>query len=193
MCGWRSSLATGDSCRVGKIVRGTVAAWARRVHDFAHASHRATHLCPPYATTCSNAQKSASCRAVSENAAIFVGQLPPPPRRQSVVLTFRPAILDRHVLTFGEPALPEALMECCQRIGGLASLGERPLRKPITGIADCARAASGHAAALPSRVMNWRRLGSRMGSSPEPAVPAYSRLRMPRKRPAGPWGRPESF
>jgi putative ABC transport system substrate-binding protein len=41
-------------------------------------------------------------------------------RRQSVVLTFRPAILDRYVLTFGEPALPEALMECCQRIGGLA-------------------------------------------------------------------------
>src|SRR5262249_13431239 len=41
-------------------------------------------------------------------------------RRQSVVLTFRPAILDCHVLTFGEPALPEALTECCQRIGGLA-------------------------------------------------------------------------
>src|SRR5215831_7368664 len=39
-------------------------------------------------------------------------------RRQSVVLTFRPAILDRYVLTFGESALPEALMECCQRIGG---------------------------------------------------------------------------
>jgi hypothetical protein len=32
--------------------------------------------------------------------------------------------------------------------------------------------------------MNWgRRLGSSMGSSPEPAVPAYRRLRMPRKRP----------
>jgi len=37
----------------------------------------------------------------------------------------------------------------------------------------CARAASGHAAAAPpSSVMNWRRLGSSMGSSPEPAVPA---------------------
>jgi hypothetical protein len=44
-------------------------------------------------------------------------------------------------------------------------------------------AVSGHAAAAPSSVMNWRRLGSSMGSSPEPAVPAYSRLRMPRKRP----------
>src|SRR5262245_43282103 len=47
----------------------------------------------------------------------------------------------------------------------------------------CARAASGHAAAPPSNVMNWRRLRSSMGSSPEPAVPAYRRLRMPRKHP----------
>jgi hypothetical protein len=31
--------------------------------------------------------------------------------------------------------------------------------------------------------MNWRRLRSSMGSSSEPAVPAYLRLRMPRKRP----------
>jgi hypothetical protein len=37
-------------------------------------------------------------------------------------------------------------------------------------------------AAPPSSVMNWRRLRSGMGSSPEPAVPAYSSLRMPRKR-----------
>jgi hypothetical protein len=57
----------------------------------------------------------------------------------------------------------------------------------------CARAASGQAAAPPSSVRNWRRFKSSMGSSPEPAVPAYSRRRMPRKRPAGPWGRPESF
>src|SRR5262249_38679355 len=50
----------------------------------------------------------------------------------------------------------------------------------------CARAASGHvAAAPPSSVMNWRRLifTSGMGSLPEPAVPAYRRLRMPWKRP----------
>src|SRR5262245_17688122 len=31
--------------------------------------------------------------------------------------------------------------------------------------------------------MNWRRLRSSMGSSPEPAVPAYRRLTMPRKHP----------
>src|SRR4029453_10837332 len=60
------------------------------------------------------------------------------------------------------------------------------LRKPITGIAGCcARAASGHAAAPPSRVMNWRLFRSGMGFSPEPAVPAYRRLRMHRKRPQG--------
>jgi hypothetical protein len=41
-------------------------------------------------------------------------------------------------------------------------------------------ATCGHAAAAPpSSVRNWRRLRSSMGSSPEPAVPAYSRLRMP--------------
>src|SRR5262249_21102412 len=42
---------------------------------------------------------------------------------------------------------------------------------------------SGHAAAAPlSSVMNWRRLRSSMGSSPEPAVPAYRKLSMSRKR-----------
>ena len=57
------------------------------------------------------------------------------------------------------------------------------LRSLITGIAACcARAASGHAAAL-SSMRNWRRFTSSMGSSPEPAVPAYSRLRMSQKRP----------
>src|SRR5262245_56239886 len=53
----------------------------------------------------------------------------------------------------------------------------------ILGI-GCPRAASGHAAAAPPMsVMNWRHLRSSMGSSPEPAVPAYRRLRMLRKRP----------
>src|SRR5262245_11490648 len=35
----------------------------------------------------------------------------------------------------------------------------------------------------PSRAMNSRRVVSSMGSPPEPAVPAYRRLRMPWKRP----------
>src|SRR5262245_46025569 len=48
----------------------------------------------------------------------------------------------------------------------------------------CARADSGHAIAPPSSVMKWRRLVSSMGSSPEPAVPAYGRVRVHRKRPA---------
>ena len=46
-----------------------------------------------------------------------------------------------------------------------------------------ARAASGQAVAPPSSVMNSRRLMSSMGSSPEPAIPAYRSLRMYRKRP----------
>src|SRR5438309_1681862 len=47
----------------------------------------------------------------------------------------------------------------------------------------CARAASGHAAAAPaSSVIKWRRRRSSMGSLPEPAGPAYPRLRVPRKR-----------
>jgi hypothetical protein len=62
--------------------------------------------------------------------------------------------------------------------------------KPTTGIAGCcACAESGQAAAPPSSDMNWRRLWSSMGSSPEPAVPPYRSPRMPRKRPAGPWGK----
>src|SRR5262249_22620446 len=57
-------------------------------------------------------------------------------------------------------------------------------RPGITDIARCcARAASGHAAALPRSEMNWRRLRSSMGSSPEPAVPAYGRGRGDRKGP----------
>src|SRR5205823_12972887 len=48
----------------------------------------------------------------------------------------------------------------------------------------CARAASGHAAAaVPSSVRNSRRFTSSMGSPSEPAGPAYSKLRMLRKRP----------
>src|SRR5438067_13716290 len=47
----------------------------------------------------------------------------------------------------------------------------------------CARAASGHAAAAPaSSVIKWRRRRSSMGALPEPAGPAYPRLRVPRKR-----------
>jgi hypothetical protein len=40
------------------------------------------------------------------------------------------------------------------------SPGDRALMNPITGIASCARAESGHAAAAPpSWAMNWRRCG----------------------------------
>src|SRR5262249_33120337 len=78
----------------------------------------------------------------------------------------------RNVLAFDIAALLQTLAECGHQASGVA-----------TDVASCcARAASGQTAAPPSSVMIWRRLISSMGSSPEPAVPAYSRLRMYRKR-----------
>jgi hypothetical protein len=66
--------------------------------------------------------------------------------------------------------------------------------EPTRAARSAARAASGHAAAAPpSSVMNSRLLTSSMGSPPEPAVPAYRTLSLPRKRRPGPWVRPESF
>jgi hypothetical protein len=66
----------------------------------------------------------------------------------------------------------------------------------------CARAASGHAAALPSSVMNFRRLVSNMGFPP--GRRHHNRLASARavaspyvqpaaERSASPWARPESF
>src|SRR5439155_5386566 len=68
------------------------------------------------------------------------------------------------------------------------SMGDRPLRKPTTGIAGCCPHARFTFTASsrqppPIRAMNSRRVVSGMGSSPEPAVPAYRRLSMHRKRP----------
>jgi hypothetical protein len=62
---------------------------------------------------------------------------------------------------------------------GLLRVGPRtPSRMSLSDC--CASAVTGHAAAAPpSSVRNWRRLRSSMGSSPEPAVPAYRRRRMP--------------
>src|SRR5258708_29269192 len=55
----------------------------------------------------------------------------------------------------------------------------------MTGGAPCSVCAvNGHAAAAPpSSVRNWRGPRSNMGSPPEPGVPAYRSLSMPRKRP----------
>jgi hypothetical protein len=53
----------------------------------------------------------------------------------------------------------------------------------------CARAASGHvAAALPSRVMNWRRLRSSMGSPPGTRRASLPQAQDALEAPAGPWG-----
>jgi len=57
----------------------------------------------------------------------------------------------------------------------------------------CARAASGHAAALPSRAINSRRLTSGMGSSSEPAAASLLHAKVAAEGIEGPWRRPEMF
>ena len=77
--------------------------------------------------------------------------------RQPIVLIVSPAIFDRHVATLDISELFQAELECGNQIA--PHLGEPLCRNPITGIvACCPRAASGHAAAPPSSVMNCRRL-----------------------------------
>src|SRR5215468_4151265 len=55
----------------------------------------------------------------------------------------------------------------------------------------CARAASGHAAAPPSNVMNSRRLKAGMGLS-HPVQPVSRTLSLARRDRPGPWDNPES-
>src|SRR6516225_9474450 len=59
----------------------------------------------------------------------------------------------------------------------------KPLpRTPITGIAACcARAASGHTTAPPTRVMKSRRLMPDIGVPPASALPVYRTLNLPQK------------
>src|SRR5215470_16536276 len=77
--------------------------------------------------------------------------------------------------TAGAPP-PETITLTCWRNGA----ADAALRNPITGIAGCcARAASGHAAAPPRSVMNWRRLRAGMGFQPST------------EKFAGPWVNPD--
>jgi hypothetical protein len=67
-----------------------------------------------------------------------------------------PAIFDCDVLALDQAAVLEALTKCAEQMQYVA--GDALLRNPITGIACCARAASGHEATTPpSSVMNSRR------------------------------------
>jgi hypothetical protein len=71
-------------------------------------------------------------------------------------LIFGPAVFNRHVLTLEVAGLLQALAECAQTTR--ESVSRAGLRNPITGIVgDCARAASGTAAAPPRRIMSSRR------------------------------------
>jgi hypothetical protein len=80
-----------------------------------------------------------------EHAHLTVDQIGGEPR-QAVRIVIRPANIDRQVLAFDIVHILEPLA------------GAPLCNSPITGIACCcARAASGHAAALPSPAMNSRR------------------------------------
>jgi len=62
-----------------------------------------------------------------------------------------------------KPASASPLRKAATRLA--FSSGDPACRNPITGTAGCcARAASGHAAAAPNRVMNWRRFMMISGS-----------------------------
>jgi hypothetical protein len=80
--------------------------------------------------------------------------------------------------TYPRAAGPEGPLNAATM--GTYPSGDAPLRNPITGIAGCcARAASGHAAAPPSSVMNSRRLTR----SPRRRVAEFAKAR----RDQAPW------
>ena len=78
--------------------------------------------------------------------------------RQSIDLTLRPAVFDRHVLALEIAGVLEALAKSTQTLR--PPLGDVGLRNPIIGTADCcARALSGCTTAAPlARMMKSRRL-----------------------------------
>src|SRR5262245_30114681 len=97
---------------------------------------------------------------------------------QSVVLVLRPAILDHDILALDVTGFTKALPECGQISCTMASA--ELLRNPITAAGRCcARAASGHAAAPPSNVMNERRLLTRSPRRRGRARLAAARCRAP--------------
>jgi hypothetical protein len=67
----------------------------------------------------------------------------------------------------------------CRELGGRVAKSDHRRRRLLLRV----RRERPRCRPAPSSVRNWRRLRSSMGSSPEPAVPAYSRLRVPGKRP----------
>jgi hypothetical protein len=75
-------------------------------------------------------------------------------RWQAIVLALQPMVLDRRVLALEIAGFVESFTERSE------VSADRPLTKPTIGIVgSCARAASGHDAAVPPiRVMNSRRL-----------------------------------
>ena len=80
--------------------------------------------------------------------------------RIAVGIARAPAVVDPHVAALGPAQLLQALLECRERPDASGSSAARFMSTPMRRIRSgcCARAASGHAAAPPSSVMNSRRL-----------------------------------
>src|ERR1700757_2799461 len=101
-------------------------------------------------------------------------------RRQSISLVSRPAIFNHNVAAFNVAGFVQAPPETVQP-GGVG-LRRPEFRYPITGMAACcARAANGHAAALPGVTKNSRPRIPRRSCFIEPCLP-----RPAPKPPAGP-------
>jgi len=88
---------------------------------------------------------------------------------------------DRDVMTLDKACIVQTSMDRGQEVRGVA-------------ITCCPRATSGHAAAPPSSVINWRRLGSSMGSPPgRTRCASLPQAQDAPEAPPCPWGSPESF
>ena len=79
-------------------------------------------------------------------------------RWQPIIIALSPAVFDRHVSALNVADLAQTAINAVT--SARRASGDVPWRNPTTGIAGCcARAAYGHAAAVPpSSVMNSRRL-----------------------------------
>src|SRR5262245_59603701 len=115
-------------------------------------------------------------------------------RRQPVVLTICPAVVDHDILTLDKASFVQSLANDGDRMrigSGRTAAKESNHRQP-TLLRPCRERPSRSGPAeqgyhlSPSYVGHGLPLGTR-------SVPAYRTPRLPQKVPAGPWGRPEMF
>jgi GAF domain-containing protein len=118
-------------------------------------------------TSGASATSSAACRRMSS--ALAVAQ-------RISMLRLRPTIQPNSA-----SACRNAAIRVWNTVSSAAAGRSTPMR--LMRSRCCPRTATGHAAAAPSRVMNWRRLRSSVGSSYSTEDASEAAL--------GPWGRPE--